>query len=103
MTYKGHLKAANRAFDHLYDPLFVAADIKDIQRENVSALIRTAPVNIYPVYANMFTDLPQCPRNLCALQQNPLPVNPSFGGEFVFLKRKCNLKSFAIYIVRGAK
>lgn len=74
MTYKGHTKAANRAFDHLYDPLFLTADAKDVHRENMRALIRTAPVSIYPIYENMFTDLPQYQRNVCTLQQNPLPT-----------------------------
>lgn len=82
MTYKGHQKSSNRAFDHLYDPLFQTADIKDIHRENMCALARTARVSIYPVYENMFTDLPQRQRNYYALQQNPLPTRPYFHGMF---------------------
>lgn len=74
MTYESHIKAPNRAFDHLYDPLFCTADVRNVQQENMSALIRTAPVAIYPIYENMFTDLPQLPRNTYSLLQNPLPT-----------------------------
>lgn len=81
MMYKGHITAPNRAFDHLYDPLYLTADIKDIHKQNRSALTRTAPVNIYPIYENMFTDLNQCPRNIYTFQQNPLPVNVTSKGK----------------------
>lgn len=76
MFYKSHKKSSSRAFDHLYDPLYIVADKRDIQRENITSLIRTAPVNLYPVYDSMFTDLPQKPRIFYSLQQNPLPREP---------------------------
>lgn len=79
--YKGHVTAPNRAFDHLYDPLYLTADIKDIHKQNRCALTRTAPVNIYPVYENMFTDLNQCPRNIYSFQQNSLPLNVTSKGK----------------------
>lgn len=80
MFYKSHKKSASRAFDHLYDPLYIVPHRRDIQRENVNALIRTAPINIYPVYDTMFTDLPQKRRVFLTLQQNPLPVDPYLKG-----------------------
>lgn len=84
MFYKSHTKSASRAFDHLYDPLYIVADKRDFQRENMNALIQTAPINLYPVYDTMFTDLPQKPRIFYSLQQNPLPKTPGLLKAFIF-------------------
>lgn len=81
MFYKSHKKAPTRAFDHLYDPLYIIADRKDVYRNNNRALLQTAPVNIFTVFDTMFTDLPQKTRIFNLLQQNPLPRYPTFQGK----------------------
>lgn len=76
MFYKSYTKSEARAFDHLYDPLYVAGNFRDVQRENTIALTKTAPINIYTNFNSMFSDLPQRPRSLHVLQRNQLPKTP---------------------------
>lgn len=78
MSYKSHITAPTRIFDHLYDPLYITSSGKDIWRANVNALTQSAPIHIIPVYKTMFTDLPQRSRNVHIMQRNPLPCFPSF-------------------------
>lgn len=77
MTYRSHSTAPNRYFDHLYDPLYTASSCRDVWRENYMALRRSAPVQIFPVYKNMFTELTYESRNQYSLLQNPVPFEPS--------------------------
>lgn len=75
MFYKSYTKSEARAFDHLYDPIYMTGDYRrDIQRENANALINTAPVNIYTNFNSMFSELAQRPRTFNVLQRNQLPT-----------------------------
>lgn len=76
MFYKSYEKSEARAFDHLYDPLYIAGNIRDIQKENNTALAKTAPINIFTNYESMFSDSPQRPRKFFVIQQNKLPKSP---------------------------
>lgn len=76
MSYKSHRSAPGRVFDHLYDPLYTTSGYKDIWRQNNVALTTSAPINIYPVYKTMFTDLPRRQRNYFVMLRNPLPHFP---------------------------
>lgn len=73
MTYRSHSTAPNRYFDHLYDPLYTTSSCRDVWRENYMALRRSAPIQIFPVYKNMFTELTYESRNQYSLLQNPVP------------------------------
>lgn len=73
MSYKSHRLAPERVFDHLYDPMFATSGEKDVWRKNNVALTTSAPINIFPVFQTMFTDLPRHPRNYYMMQRNPLP------------------------------
>lgn len=81
MFYKSYTKSEARAFDHLYDPIYTAGNFRDIQRENVIALTKTAPVNIYTNFNSMFSELPQRPRSLVVLQRNQLPKTPEINSK----------------------
>ncbi|XP_055545626.1 cilia- and flagella-associated protein 91-like [Wyeomyia smithii] len=76
MTYRSHIVSPSRAFDHIYDPLFVASDRKDVCKANNEALKRSAPIGIFPVYQTMFSELPRMTRNHYVLHRNPLPYYP---------------------------
>ncbi|XP_058814439.1 cilia- and flagella-associated protein 91-like [Topomyia yanbarensis] len=76
MTYRSHMVGPSRAFDHIYDPLFVASDRKDVCKANQAALCRSAPIGIFPVYQTMFSELPRMTRNHYVMHRNPLPYNP---------------------------
>ncbi|XP_049534532.1 cilia- and flagella-associated protein 91-like [Anopheles darlingi] len=76
MTYRSHMVGPSRAFDHIYDPLYVASDRKDVCRANHAALARTAPIGIFPVYQSMFSELPRLTRNHYVMHRNPLPYFP---------------------------
>lgn len=76
MFYKSYEKSEARAFDHLYDPLYVSGHVRDIQRQNRSALVKTAPINIFTNYGSMFSDSSHRPRQFSVLQQNKLPKSP---------------------------
>ncbi|XP_055597203.1 cilia- and flagella-associated protein 91-like [Uranotaenia lowii] len=81
MTYRSHVVAPSRAFDHIYDPLYVASDLKDVCKANVDALSRSAPIGIFPVYQSMFSELPRLTRNHYVMHRNPLPYYPeALGG-----------------------
>lgn len=81
MLYKSYRKCEARAFDHLYDPLYMTGNIRDVQRENANALTKTAPINIYTNFNSMFSQLPQTQRSLFVLQQNQLPKAPEIFGK----------------------
>nr|XP_019550497.2 cilia- and flagella-associated protein 91-like [Aedes albopictus] len=89
MTYRSHIVGPSRAFDHIYDPLFVASDRKDVCRANKAALCRSAPIGIFPVYQTMFSELPRMTRNHYVMHRNPLPyypevqVNTEVKGSFI--------------------
>lgn len=83
MFYKSHKKSSSRQFDYLYDPLYTVADYRDVQRRNVVALTRTAPLNLYTNYSDMFSDSPHRSRQFFILQRNPLPRVPAFNGEIL--------------------
>ncbi|XP_058064885.1 cilia- and flagella-associated protein 91-like, partial [Anopheles bellator] len=76
MTYRSHMVGPSRAFDHIYDPLYVASDRKDVCRANHAALARSAPIGIFPVYQSMFSELPRLTRNHYVMHRNPLPYFP---------------------------
>lgn len=77
MTFRSHTAGPSRVFDHLYDPIYTTSDCNDIWRNNCSALSKSAPIHIFPIFRSMFTDLPQKPRNFHVLQKNPLPFDPT--------------------------
>uniref|UniRef100_A0A336KT32 Cilia- and flagella-associated protein 91 n=1 Tax=Culicoides sonorensis TaxID=179676 RepID=A0A336KT32_CULSO len=77
MAYKSHTVAPERCFDHLYDPLYTISCPRDIWKKNFEALRKSAPMQIYPVYQNMFTELTYEARNRYSLIQNDLPVEPN--------------------------
>ncbi|XP_053676644.1 cilia- and flagella-associated protein 91-like [Anopheles nili] len=76
MTYRSHNVGPSRAFDHIYDPLYVASDHKDVHRANHAALAKSAPIGIFPVYQSMFSELPRLTRNHYVMHRNPLPYYP---------------------------
>ncbi|XP_053692060.1 cilia- and flagella-associated protein 91-like [Sabethes cyaneus] len=84
MTYRSHIVGPSRAFDHIYDPLFVASDSKDVCKANDVALKRSAPIGIFPVYQTMFSELPRMTRNHYVMHRNPLPYYPD-----VQIKSEC--------------
>lgn len=81
MFYKSYSKSEGRAFDHLYDPIYMTGNSRDIQRENAIALTKTASVNIYTNFNSMFSELPQRPRTEIVLQRNQLPKTPEFNSK----------------------
>lgn len=81
MFYKSYRKSEARAFDHLYDPLYVTSNFRDVQRENAIALTKTAPINIYTNFNSMFSDSPQRPRSFYVLQRNQLPRTPEINSK----------------------
>lgn len=87
MSYKSHRTAPGRVFDHLYDPLYTTSGYKDIWRQNHVALTTSAPINIYPIYKTMFTDLPRRPRNYFVMLRNPLPHFPPIAKQHDIPKR----------------
>lgn len=77
MFYTSHQNAEKRAFDHLYDPVYQAGSGRDIEKENVRALVKTAPAKIFTNYGSMFSEIATMPRTFSTLQHNPLPRIPS--------------------------
>lgn len=73
MSYRSHSVAPERSFDYLYDPIYTTSCNKDVWKKNCMALHKTAPVQIFPVYQNMFSELIFDKRNFYSLLQNPLP------------------------------
>lgn len=73
MSYRSHVAAPSRVFDHLYDPVFTTSDSKNVYKENCIALTRSAPIRVYPVYNSMFSELCYEERNCYAYQKNVLP------------------------------
>lgn len=84
MFYKSHRKSEGRAFDCLYDPLYIVPSTRDIQRESLNALVETAPVNMLTNFTEMLSDSSHRSPCFYLLQQNSLPRLPSFNGTFVF-------------------
>jgi hypothetical protein len=82
MSYRSHTAAPSRVFDHLYDPIFTTSDPKNVYKENCMALTRSAPINVYPVYNSMFSELNREQRNCYAYQKNELPYFSSFGSNY---------------------
>jgi hypothetical protein len=77
MTYRSHVAAPSRVFDHLYDPIFTTSDPKNVYKEDCIALTRSAPIHVYPVYNSMFSELSYDERNCYAYQKNVLPIHPT--------------------------
>lgn len=77
MSYRSHAAAPSRVFDHLYDPIFTTSDPKNVYKEDVTALTRSAPIHIYPTYHSMFSELSYEERNSYAYQKNVLPFYPT--------------------------
>lgn len=73
MSYRSHTAAPSRVFDHLYDPVFTTSDLKNVYKENCIALTKSAPINVYPVYNSMFSELSREQRNCYSYQKNDLP------------------------------
>ena len=73
MSYRSHTAAPSRVFDHLYDPIFTTSDLKNVYKENCIALTKSAPINVYPVYKSMFSELSREQRNCYSYQKNDLP------------------------------
>lgn len=84
MFYRSHKKSSSRQFDYLYDPLYTTADYRDVQKKNAVALMRTAPLNLYTNYNDMFSDSPHRTQYFFVLQRNPLPRIPTFNGELSY-------------------
>lgn len=76
MTYRSHSTAPSRVFDHLYDPLFTTSDQKNVYKEDCIALMRSAPIQVYPVFNSMFSEMCYEERNCYAYQKNALPHYP---------------------------
>lgn len=76
MTYRSHTTAPSRVFDHLYDPLFTTSDQKNVYKEDCIALMRSAPIQVYPVFNSMFSEMCYEERNCYAYQKNALPHYP---------------------------
>lgn len=72
-TFKSHRSAAERVFDHLYDPIYATSGHRDVQRNNYRSMAASARIGVYPVFQTMFTDLPWRRRNLYVPQSNMLP------------------------------
>lgn len=77
MSYRSHTAAPSRVFDHLYDPLFTTSDQKNIHKEDCIALMRSAPIQVYPVFNSMFSELTYEDRVCYAYQKNTLPQYPN--------------------------
>lgn len=99
MFYKSYAKCEARAFDHLYDPLYTTGNYRDVERENVIALTKTAPSNIYTNFNSMFSELPQRPRTYFVLQRNQLPRTPEFNGKAFFQLNIFNFPHFARFVL----
>lgn len=81
MSYRSHTAAPSRVFDHLYDPLFTTSDQKNIHKEDCIALMRSAPIQVYPVFNSMFSELTYEERNCYAYQKNTLPHFPNLSAN----------------------
>lgn len=77
MSYRSHVVAPSRVFDHLYDPTFTTSSPKNLYRENCIALTRSAPIHVHPSDNSMFSELTHEPRNFYVYQRNALPHLPS--------------------------
>ncbi|CAO1319949.1 unnamed protein product [Diamesa serratosioi] len=79
-SYRSHIAAPSRVFDHLYDSNYTTSDQKDIYKENCIALTRSAPILVYPVFRSMFSEANYEHRNCYAYQRNVLPTKcPEIG------------------------
>lgn len=94
-SYRSHVVAPSRVFDHLYDPTFTTSSPKNLYRENCIALTRSAPIHIYPSDAAMFSELTYEPRNFYVYQRNALPHLPS-------IATSCEIDTRAAPAVTGA-
>lgn len=81
MTYQSHHAAPSRFFDHLYDPLFTTSGHRDVDRNHQRALAHSAPIDTFPVFHTMFTDLPWRPRNFFVPRRNTLPHLAAFSAS----------------------
>lgn len=77
MMYTSHQKSQARAFDHLYDPIYHTGGIRDVERENNRASLKTAPSYIFTKFGCMFSDHTIKPNIIMTLQNNKLPITPS--------------------------
>lgn len=80
-SYRSHVVAPSRVFDHLYDPIFTTSSPKALYRENCIALTRSAPIHVHPSDRAMFSELQYEPRNFYVYQRNVLPNLPSISGH----------------------
>lgn len=87
MSYRSHTAAPSRVFDHLYDPLFTTSDQKNVYKEDCIALMRSAPIQVYPVFNSMFSELTHEERNCYAYQKNTLPSFPNISSNKSYWKR----------------
>lgn len=87
MSYRSHTAAPSRVFDHLYDPLFTTSDQKNVYKEDCIALMRSAPIQVYPVFNSMFSELTYEERNCYAYQKNTLPNFPNISSNKNYCKR----------------
>lgn len=87
MSYRSHTAAPSRVFDHLYDPLFTTSDQKNVHKEDCIALMRSAPIQVYPVFNSMFSELSYEERNCYAYQKNTLPHHPNISTNKNYWKR----------------
>lgn len=76
MSYRSHVVAPSRVFDHLYDPNFITSSSKNLYRENCVALARSAPIHVHPSDNAMFSELHYEHRNFYVYQKNVLPHLP---------------------------
>lgn len=95
MAYRSHVVGPERCFDHLYDPIYTISCPRDIWKKNFEALRKSAPVQIYPVYENMFTELTYETRNRYSLVQNDLPVEPEPSLCMAEARNQMNCDSFS--------
>lgn len=86
-SYRSHVVAPSRVFDHLYDPTFTTSSPKALYRENCIALTRSAPIHVHPSDRAMFSELQYEPRNFYVYQRNVLPNLPSISGHEIEMSR----------------
>lgn len=92
-TYKSYRKGSDRAFDHLYDPNFVANQTK-INKLNRIAILKTAPLHIIPCFYNMFSEIRQ--NKFCFPQRNGLPFDTNNYEARITSKIPTNYNLFSV-------
>jgi hypothetical protein len=117
MSYRSHIVAPSRVFDHLYDPNYVTSSSKSFYRENCVALARSAPIHVYPSDNAMFSELHYEQRNYYVYQKNALPHLPPISNDATnamvsvtgtdrskfFSTPACNLKTISVDLLTAAE